>query len=80
MFNSETGIYVGYIYKIINTVNNKRYIGQTTRSLKERWRSHIYEANSNNSRMAIHRAMLKYGIEIFLLLSWQKLGVLRKKV
>ena len=74
MFNSETGIYVGYIYKIINTVNNKRYIGQTTRTLKERWRSHIYEANSNNSRMAIHRAMLKYGIENFSIVELAEIG------
>lgn len=74
MFNSETGIYVGYIYKIINTVNNKRYIGQTTRTLKERWRDHRSEANSNNSHMAIHRAMRKYGIENFEIVELAEIG------
>lgn len=26
----------GYIYKVINKINNKIYIGQTTRTLEER--------------------------------------------
>lgn len=32
------------IYKIVNTKNNKVYIGQTTRSVEERWKSHLRHA------------------------------------
>lgn len=31
---------MGYIYRIINKINNQSYIGQTTRSYKERWAEH----------------------------------------
>lgn len=34
------------IYKITNTVNNKIYIGMTTRLLEERWHDHIIKTNS----------------------------------
>ena len=41
-FNKETGLYEGYIYKIVNDVNDKIYIGQTRRTVEERWNYHIY--------------------------------------
>jgi len=37
-------IKMGYIYKIINNVNNKIYIGQTSRSIESRWKEHIIES------------------------------------
>lgn len=41
---------MGYIYKIINDVNNKIYIGQTINSIEYRFKNHIKEsiANTNN--------------------------------
>lgn len=54
---------MGYIYKISNDVNNKVYIGLTTRSLEQRWKEHtIYNINDDS---LIHRAMRKYGVEHF---------------
>ncbi|MBR1419537.1 MAG: GIY-YIG nuclease family protein [Selenomonadaceae bacterium] len=44
------------IYVIINTINGKIYIGQTTRSLSERISEHI-----SNKKTLIGRAIQKYG-------------------
>lgn len=56
----------GHIYKIVNSVNDKVYIGQTKRTIDFRYRQHICTAKSATKRhSAIHNAMLKYGIENF---------------
>lgn len=55
------------IYKIINKVNNKVYIGQTI-NFKERVRSHRETAFRKSSReynKPLYRAMRKYGLENF---------------
>ena len=36
---------MGYIYKIINDINDKIYIGQTIRTIEERWKEHLKESN-----------------------------------
>lgn len=51
------------IYKIINLINGKIYIGQTIESLDKRWRRHCSKYNLKN--MAISRAIKKYGKENF---------------
>ena len=54
----------GYIYKVINKINNKIYIGQTTRTLEERWYEHIKGANYKkfaDYNNKFHRAIRKYG-------------------
>ena len=51
------------IYRIINTLNNKAYIGQTIRTLHERWKEH--RKMSNKSDFYFHRAIKKYGKEIW---------------
>src|ERR1017187_925056 len=53
-----------YLYKIINMLNNKVYIGQSNKE-KERWRQHKYYARQEKPIQYIHRAMAKYGIENF---------------
>lgn len=52
------------LYLIENQVNGKRYIGQTVRSLQERWRRHCW-ACTINSKMPISSAIQKYGKENF---------------
>lgn len=54
----------GYIYKITNNINNKIYIGQTVRNIKERFREHLKNANSE-SKQPLYRAIAKYGKENF---------------
>lgn len=59
---------MGYIYKVTNKINAKVYIGQTSRTIEERWREHITDAygRDKESRFAFHRAILKYGKDAFL--------------
>lgn len=59
------------IYKITNQVNNKIYIGQSKR-IKERWQEHLrsgqpekYSIKERDSKVPIHLAMQKYGVENF---------------
>ena len=49
------------IYKITNKINGKVYIGQTVRSLRDRWYGHC-NAPTNT---AIHHAIVKYRKENF---------------
>ena len=59
---------MGYIYKIVNKVNNKCYIGQTIRHYGQRWRNHRSEAFNVNSAKydyPLYRAIRKYGLENF---------------
>jgi len=53
------------IYKITNTLNDKIYIGQTIRSLSDRWSVHKNYAKNNKFKTKIANAMRKYGIENF---------------
>jgi len=56
---------VGIIYKITNKVNNKVYIGQTSRNLETRLKQHIADAKNNRYNSLLHKAMNKYGFEKF---------------
>ena len=54
-----------YMYKIINQINGKIYIGQTIKP-DYRWYQHrSYAGNNNKHKQYIHSAMAKYGIENF---------------
>lgn len=64
-YNRETGMYEGYIYKIVNDVNDKVYIGQTTTTIKERWWQHKYATKNHSSNDILHNAMEKHGFENF---------------
>jgi group I intron endonuclease len=53
---------MGFIYKIVNKINDKIYIGQTTKSLDERWKQH--KKKGSNCRY-LKNAFEKYGINNF---------------
>jgi group I intron endonuclease len=55
----------GYIYIVTNTVNGKRYVGQTRGQVKYRWAAHVKGALAHNNDYAISHAIRKYGIDAF---------------
>lgn len=67
MYNSFMKVY-GNIYKIINLINNKIYIGQTTKDIYYRFKCHIYKSYTvPKCRYALHHAINKYGKENFII-------------
>lgn len=56
-----------YIYKITNVQNNKVYIGQTIRPIKERFHRHINDALNNVLDTHFARAIRKYGKDSFII-------------
>ena len=59
---------MGFIYKVTNTVNGKMYIGQTRRTIEQRWKQHVYSSFSDSTfdKGPFHLAIKKYGIEAFI--------------
>ena len=56
----------GYIYKIVNTLNTKVYVGQTTRTLAARWKEHLRNCTTKSKQtMHLYTAMNAYGKEHF---------------
>jgi len=55
--------YSAIIYLITNKVNDKKYVGITTGTLKRRWNHHICCSNSDR---ALSRAIEKYKVENFI--------------
>jgi group I intron endonuclease len=51
------------IYLIRNKLNGKLYIGQTERSIDERWSRDLHYARGNH--LPLYRAIKKYGVENF---------------
>lgn len=55
------------IYEIVNTKNNKRYIGQTTQTSSVRWSDHKYDLNTNrHDNPHLQNAWNKYGAKTFI--------------
>ena len=57
----------GTIYVITNKINNKRYIGITTRNLEQRWYEHKRKSVLMKNEFKLYPAMNKYGIENFII-------------
>lgn len=55
---------IGYIYKVVNSVNDKVYIGKTN-NLRSRWNGHKSSVNNNRSNSKLPLAMKKYGFDKF---------------
>ena len=55
----------GIVYKAVNKINGKIYIGQTCRSLKKRIKEHKYDAFHNTYNSPFHASIKKYGLENF---------------
>lgn len=53
---------MAYIYRILNKINGKSYIGQTVQ-LKTRWSGHVRSSRDGSSK--IGEAIKKYGLENF---------------
>ena len=57
---------MSYIYKIINDINNKVYVGKTEFSIEKRFKEHCSDAfRDRNEKRPLYAAMRKYGIEHF---------------
>jgi group I intron endonuclease len=52
-----------YVYKITNKINNKIYIGKTTKSVEERFAKHRYNSADGNTHL--YKSMRKYGVHNF---------------
>lgn len=57
---------MAYIYKIINDLNGKIYVGKTEFSIEKRFKEHCRDAQrSRNEKRPLYDAMQKYGIDHF---------------
>lgn len=65
--NNKRDTVTAVIYKITNTKNNKVYIGQTTRGIKDRWKTHLKSAflsdRPNDLNMKLYKMMRSEGID-----------------
>ena len=53
---------MGYIYKIVNKIDNKTYVGQTIGDLDIRWKAHFHRGSKCRY---LSYALKKYGIDNF---------------
>lgn len=52
------------IYIITNSINEKAYVGQTKRTIAERWKSHLNDAARENN-ILFYNAIRKHGSDVF---------------
>lgn len=56
----------GQIYLITNLINSKKYVGQTTKTMEERFEGHLKDARKEDCKnRPLYAAFNKYGIENF---------------
>ena len=57
---------MAYIYRIVNDINNKDYIGKTNLSIEERFKQHCKDSKRiQYENRPLYKAINKYGIEHF---------------
>lgn len=56
---------MAYIYKIYNDVNSNVYIGQTIKTIEERFSEHIYKSHSEKTHPPLHQAFIDLGEDKF---------------
>ena len=57
---------MAYIYKIVNDINGKIYIGKTSNTVEERFKEHIQDSKKKRcEKRPLYDAMNKYGIGNF---------------
>ena len=56
---------MGYIYKIVNDINDKVYIGKTEFNIEKRFKEHCKDSQKRYENRPLYKAMNKYGIEHF---------------
>ena len=67
---------MAYIYKIINDINDKVYIGKTEFSIEKRFAEHCRDAlRERNEKRPLYSAMKKYGVEHFFIELVEKTNV-----
>ena len=66
--------YVGYIYCITNKVTEKRYVGQTSTTVQQRYKEHTRCALSGaNTTSILYKSMRKHGLNSFYVETLEKL-------
>lgn len=67
--NKSEQLYKCGVYAIVNTVNNKMYIGSTTQYFIHRLNLHLYELkNKKHCNSYLQNSVYKYGIQKFIIL------------
>ena len=69
----------GKIYKIIHDIHDKVYVGQTIKTLAQRFQKHCNYSDDVHHTMAIKKAIHKYGKEHFRILLVEDLGECNQK-
>jgi group I intron endonuclease len=65
-FIDEVREMISRIYKIVNDVNDKIYVGKTTKSLDIRFKEHISDSTrKTEEKRPLYNAIRKYGAEHF---------------
>jgi group I intron endonuclease len=54
---------MAFVYKITNNINNKSYIGWTSKSVDNRWKKHKFYAFNKISNGKFPNAIKKYGVD-----------------
>jgi group I intron endonuclease len=55
----------GKIYKIVNKINGKVYVGCTINTLEQRFYEHLYRCNNTDYKSKLYNSIKKYGEENF---------------
>lgn len=54
-----------FIYLVTNSINNKKYVGQTNRTIEKRWSEHIRASSYVGTKSLLSKAIKKYGVDKF---------------